>query len=164
MELKKGTSLIELVVVIGLIALLSLAMSAIMLSTIISSNRVRRLTELKQAGDIALNQIQTLIRNSRNIESCSSSANLLTTTNPDGKTTDIYSESDGVSTRIASNSGIYITPDTILVNNFDIICQPDDTTATIFKISFDLTHRVAAGNNRENSTIHFETTTSTRND
>lgn len=164
MEIKKGTSIIELVVVIGLISLLALAMSAIMLTTIISSNRVRRLTQIKQAGDIALNHIQTLIRNSRDIDTCDSENDILTTVNPDGATTDIMIEDDGTSTRIASNSGIYMTPNNLTVENFSITCEPESDNPVLFKISFDITHTISNGNDQENPSIHFETTTGIRNE
>lgn len=164
MEMKKGTSIIELVVVIGLISLLSLAMSAIMLTTIVSSNRVRRLTQIKQAGDIALNQVQTLIRNSRQIGACSSDNNILTTINPDGGVTDIMLEDDLGVNRLASNSGIYVTPSNLTISNFDITCEPNDTEPVLIKISFDMTQTSSSGNSREDASIHFETTTGIRNE
>ncbi len=164
MELKKGTSVIELTVVIGLISLLALAISAIMLSTTVTSNRLRRLTQIKQAGDYALTQIQTLIRNSRDIVSCDPDLDTITVINPDGGATDIMTEESGSSTRIASNSGIYITPDSLTVNAFSLSCEPNLTDPSLFKISFDLTQVESSGNSRENSTLHFETTTTIRNE
>lgn len=164
MEVKKGTSIIELVVVIGLISLLALAMSAIMLTTIVSSNRVRRLTQIKQSGDIALNQIQTLIRNSRHVESCDTDTDVLTTVNPDGGTTDIMVEDDGTANRIASNSGIYMTPNSLEVAGFSITCEPDEANPVLFKISFDMAHTISSGNERENPNLHFETTVGIRNE
>lgn len=164
MEMKKGTSIIELVVVIGLISLLALAMSAIMLTTIVSSNRVRRLTQIKQSGDLALNQIQTLIRNSRQIVSCDTDTDTLSTINPDGNTTDIMIEDDGTASRIASNSGIYMTPNTLEVSGFSITCEPDEANPVLFKISFDMAHTVSSGNERENPNLHFETTVGIRNE
>lgn len=164
MEVRRGTSIIELVVVVGLISLLALAMSAIMLTTIISSNRVRRLTQIKQSGDLAVNQIQTLIRNSSQIEACDTSTDILTTLNPDGETTDIMVEDDGTSTRIASNSGIYMTPNTLEVAGFSITCEPNEANPVLFKISFDMAHTVSSGNERENPNLHFETTVGIRNE
>lgn len=159
MEMKKGTSIIELVVVIGLISLLALAMSAIMLTTIVSSNRVRRLTQIKQAGDYALGQIQTLIRNARSIESCDPDTDTLTTINPDGGLTEISL----TNARIASNSGIYLTQDTLTASAFSITCEPI-TEPVLFQISFDLSQGSDSGNARENATLHFETTTTLRNE
>jgi len=159
MEMKKGTSIIELVVVIGLISLLALAMSAIMLTTIVSSNRIRRVTQVKQAGDYVINQVQTLIRNARYIESCDPANDVLTTLNPDGKTTEILLENG----RIASNSGTYMTSDTLTASNFTLSCEPTDNPVLI-KIEFDMTQKTVSGNARENSSLHFETTTNLRNE
>lgn len=164
MEMKKGTSIIELVVVIGLISLLALAMSAIMLTTIVSSNRIRRLTQIKQAGDLALNQIQTTIRNSRFIELCDAESAVLITANPDGGTTELMLEDDGTAPRIASNSGVYLTPNNLTVSNFSLTCEPDPLEPVLFEISFDLTHTDNSGNSREDSTLRFETTTTLRNE
>lgn len=163
MELKKGTSLIELVIIIGLISLLALAMSAIMLTTITSSNRIRRLTQIKQAGDYTLNQIQTLIRNSLNIESCDPDNNTLSTLNPDGNISNIFLEDYNDTTRVASNSGIYMTPSNLVVTNFTINCDPIDQPV-LFKIGFDIAQLDTSGKPHENATIHFETTTNIRND
>ena len=159
MEIKKGTSIIELVVVVGLISLLALAMSAIMLTTIVSSNRVRRLTQIKQAGDYALTQIQTLIRNARSIELCDPDTDLLMTVNPDGGTTEISLENG----RIASNSGVYLTQDTLTASAFSLTCEPA-TEPVLFQISFDLSQGNSSGNARESATLHFETTTTLRNE
>lgn len=159
MELKKGTSLIELIVVIGLVSLLALALSAIMLTTITSNNRVRRLTQLKQVGGSALNQIQTLIRNAQYIESCDNDNSLLTTINPDGHSTDLALESG----RIASNSGTYLTPPTLTVTDFTLTCD-DPTEPKLIYTRFTLTHAIDTGSDRENTSYTFETTTSLRND
>jgi len=160
MVIKKGTSIIELTVVIGLVSLLALSMSAIMLTTITSSNRLHRSTKLKQAGDYALTQIQTSIRNSRSIISCDEASSSLSLTNPDGDTTAIFLESN----RIASNSGIYLTPSTLLITNFVLTCQGDPSAPSLFKIAFDISEQNPSVKASENTTLHFETTTSTRND
>lgn len=167
MELKRGTSVIELTVVIGLISLLALAISAIMLTTTLSSNRLRRLTQIKQAGDFALTQIQSLIRNSRDIIACDPDADIITIINPDGGATDITLELDtetSTSYRIASNSGVYLTPNQLNVTAFNLSCEPNTTDPSLFKVSFDLSQLESSGNDRENSTLHFETTTTIRNE
>lgn len=165
MAVKRGFSIIELTVVIGLISLLALAMSAIMLSTIVSSNRIRRNTKIKQAGDYAVNQLQSLIRNSRGIVSCDSLSSTSTTDNPDGGTTTILMEQDsnGVD-RIASNSGVYLTPADLKITNYSLNCLPDDSNPKLVNISFDLSSLVTSTKAIENSTLHFTVTAELRND
>lgn len=161
---KKGNSIIELTVVVGLVSLLALAMSAIMLTTMTSSTRVRRLTKIKQAGDYALTQIQTQIRNTREVISCSPDDDTLSLRGQDGGVTDLLLESDSGVGRIASNSGVYITPTDLSVSNFTISCEPTSTEPTLFKFAFDLTDPNPNLKTSENSSLHFETTTGLRNE
>lgn len=165
MAVKRGFSIIELTVVIGLISLLALAMSAIMLSTIVSSNRIRRNTKIKQAGDYAAGQLQSLIRNSRGIISCDSNLGTSITENPDGGTTEILLERDtsGVD-RIASGSGVYLTPADLKITNYSLTCSPDDSAPKLVNISFDLASLVTSTKAIENSTLHFQVTAELRND
>lgn len=160
----KGFSVIELTVVIGLLSILSLAISAIMLSTIVSSNRVRTLTKIKQAGDYALNQLQSLTRNARGVIACDSGLNTVTLLNRDTNQTSLLLESDanGIP-RIASNSATYLTPGNLRVTNFNLDCQPDDDNPRLISVSFDLSTAVASTKNIENATLHFSTTSELRN-
>jgi prepilin-type N-terminal cleavage/methylation domain-containing protein len=146
-SLPRGFSLIELVVVIGLLALLMLAISGTMLMSVISSNRIRTATNIKQAGNYALGQIQTLVRNARSIESCSS--NTLIIQNLDGGQT-TFAVLDN---HIASGSA-YLTPDNLIVPFFNMTCEPA-VSPSLVKISFDLQDSV--------TTLHFETSVSLRN-
>ena len=159
MELKKvkGFSLVELIIVVGLLGILILAISSAMLMSIISSNRIRTTTKVKQAGNYAIGQLQTMIRNAKSITSCNSSTYTLTLVNPGGGSTVVDTEIVGSNTFIASNSGTYLTPTDVSVSNFILNCQPDE-------ISFDLTDTLSASQARENPTLHFETSVSIRNE
>lgn len=161
MALKQGNSVIELTVVIGLISLLAIAMSAIMLTTITSSNRVRLVTRIKQAGDYTLGSIQTQIRNAREVTSCDSSLDELIYTGQDGGSTTLTLETNSTIARIASNSGVFLTPSNLNISNFNITCEPSDTEPTTIKIDFDATDTVNRGN--VNPSLHFETTIGLRN-
>lgn len=164
MAVKSGFSLVELTVVIGLIALLAMAISAIMLTTIVSSNRIRTLTKIKQAGDYTVNQLETLIRNSRSISVCDSTNNTSTISNPDGGSTTIYLQADqsGVN-RVASGSGTFLTPPDLLVTNYKLTCAPNDISPRLVTISFDMSPLVASVKAVENGTLHFQTSVELRN-
>lgn len=165
MEVKSGFSVIELTVVIGLLSMLALAMSAIMLTTIVSSNRVRTLTKIKQAGDHSLNQLQSLVRNARGIVLCDSVNSTGTIINPDGRETTILLENDTDGTpRIASNSGIYLTPGDLKVANFGFLCSPSDDNPRLVTVSFDLSTLSVSTNPKENPLLHFTATSELRND
>lgn len=162
MALKRGFSLIELIVVIGLLSLLMLAISSTMLMSIVSSNRVRTITKVKQAGGYAIGQIQSMVRSAKSITTCDSATPGIILVGQDGGTTEIIAESDGTTTRIASNSGVYITPVNMETTTFAITCEPSEEEPTLIKFSFDLQDtRSAAGT--QNPALHFETSINTRN-
>ncbi len=121
---KKGYSLIELTIVVGLLSILSITISAIVLTTISSSSRIRNKVRVRQIGDYAVGQIETMIRNAREVLSCDSNNNLLILSNNDSNQTQIYLEGD----QIASNSGVALTPDDITITNYDLTCLPSDSS------------------------------------
>jgi type II secretory pathway pseudopilin PulG len=165
MAVKAGFSVIELTVVIGLIALLAIAMSAIMLTTIVSSNRIRSLTKIKQAGDYAVTQLQSLVRNARGITLCNSLDSTSTIINPDGGETTILLEPDDDDVdRIASNSGVYLTPGDLRITNYSLTCAPTDDNPQLITIAFDLSPLIESTKESENTTLHFVTTAELRND
>lgn len=161
---KNGFSLIELIIVVGLIAILMLALSSSMLMSVITSNRIRTTTKTKQAGNYALDQIQALIRNSKDITVCN--ATTVTVINQDGTTATI--ELNG--TRLTSNPNIYLTPigTTTSLAAPLFTCLPTDTVATtenktnLIKVSFDLRDS-ADSKPTENPRLHFETSINLRN-
>lgn len=160
----KGFSLIELIVVIGLISLLTLAISSIMLTSVITSTRIRTTTKVKQAGNYALTQIQGMIRNTKSVTLCDSTAHSLEIVGTDGGTTTIFStlDDDGVD-RIASGSATYLTPATINVTSFTLTCSPSDTEPKLVKVSFDLQDN-SSDTSVRNPILHFETSVNLRNE
>lgn len=162
---KSGFSLIELIVVIGLLSLLTLAISSIMLTSVITSNRIRTTTKVKQAGNYALGQIQGMIRNTKILTACNSDEHTLEIVGPDGGTTNIFTTLDTNGTlRIASNSAVYLTPETTQVSNFNLTCAPSDTEPALVKVSFDLQDNQSANNVARNPILHFETSINLRNE
>lgn len=160
---KSGFSLIELIIVIGLIAMLMLALSSAMLMSIVSSNRIRTTTRTKQIGNFALDQIQGIIRNSKDISICNSS--VVTVSNQDGTTSTISVEGS----RITSNSNIYLTPSGTTTTNFQFSCLPGDTPpisgqekSNVIKVSFYLKDATTT-RDTENPSLYFETSINLRN-
>jgi prepilin-type N-terminal cleavage/methylation domain-containing protein len=162
---KHGFSIIELIIVVGLLSILMLAISSSMLMSIVSTNRIRKATNTKQAGAYAINQIQSMLRNAREITICN--ATTVTILNPDGNTTTLSTQIVNSATRIASNSGIYLTPSSTTVSAFSFTCLPADTPSAtsetnLIKIAFDL-KEIGTARSSENPTLHFETSTNLRN-
>lgn len=161
---KAGFSLVELTIVVGLVALLAVAISSIVLVTIIQTTRVRNQIRTRQVGDYTIGQLQTMIRNAREVVACDSTANALEIGNPDGDTTLFIEETVGLATAIASNSGQYLTTqDTTTNSTFDLECLPSDTTPNLVKVSFDLQKIDGGERATENPAIHYETSVEIRN-
>jgi len=162
MALKRGFSLIELIVVIGLLSLLMLAISSTMLMSIVSSNRIRTVTKVKQGGGYAIGQIQRMIRSSKSITTCDTITPTISLVGQDGGTTEILTESDGTNVRIASNSGMYLTPANMEISAFTISCEPTSAEPTLIKFAFDL-RDTKSTQGIQNPSLHFETSVNTRN-
>lgn len=166
MALKRGFSLIELIIVVGLLSLIMLAISSSMLMTIVSTSRIRTTTKVKQAGNYALNQFESMIRSAKGLNSCNSTTSTANITNQDGNTTDIFLENS----QIASNSGNYLTPSNFTISTFVLTCLPGDTAAmsenntNLIKISFDLKDSQTTKRTTENPLLHFETSVNLRNE
>lgn len=161
---KQGYSLVELTIVVGLVAILAVAISSIVLMSVAQSTRIRTQIRTRQAGDYAMTQIQTMVRNARTITSCDSAGDTVTILNPDGRTTTFAAELGGDTTHIASNSATYLTPEDVTVgNSLSIECEPDDTDPKLISISFDLDKTDDTGRDLETPPIHFETAIEVRN-
>lgn len=164
MSYKSGYSLVELTIVVGLVAMLALAISSVVLISVTQSTRVRNQILTRQAGDYAVTQIQTMIRNARSVTACNSLGNTITILNPDGGSTNFYAQISADSVQIASNSGSALTPPELTVNSsFNIDCSPSDTDVRLVNLSFDLDRTQETGRDLETPPLHYETSIELRN-
>lgn len=169
---QKGYSLIELTVVVGLTSILAIAITAIMMSYLLSSSRIRTLIKIRQAGDLTITQIQQLIRNAKSIDECSSdndksTDDYLILTSQDGEQTTIQTEeiTPGFY-KIASTSAVrtrYLNTEDVPAQSFNLTCEPNDTNATLVKIFFTLANETASGRPFDSPTVNFETSIELRN-
>lgn len=162
-SLSRGFSLIELTVVVGLLSLLSLAIASVLLMSVTTTNRIRTLTKVKQAGNYALDQIQSLLRSAKAITACDNTTNSITIINPDGDETTLSS----TDTRLASSSGAltsaYLTPENLAISQWSLVCEPTENSPTLVTVSFSLTDP-SNTQVRESPTLHFETAINLRNE
>ncbi len=159
---KQGYTLIELTVVVGLVSILAISITAIMLSSLLSSTQIRRLIQVKQTGDYTINQIEQLLRNAQAITTCSSANNTITFVNQDGGETTI-SLSDSKIASSSSQATSYFNDATIPATNFNLDCFPDDSQPNLVKISFTLTPMINSNRPLDKPQINFETSVELRN-
>ncbi|MEI6690654.1 MAG: type II secretion system protein [bacterium] len=161
--MKKGFSLIELVVVIGITSILVISITSIAMTSLLNTARIRNLIHSRESGNSAINQLQTSIRNSRTITVCNSANNILTISNPDGNLTTYQTETIDTTTRLASNSGQYLTPADTTLTGFDINCFPTDQAPNLVQIKFTITNTSSGGKAAETPSIPYETSIQIRN-
>ena len=76
--LNKGFTLIEMVVVAGLIGVLSVGIVSIFISTIQGNYKAKLQAEIKEQGDFAISSMERTIRNSKTQPKCLASNTLVT--------------------------------------------------------------------------------------
>ncbi len=165
--MNRGFTLIEITIVAGLTTMLVLAGVALLLSSIVSTGRTNSVQFVKENGDYALGQMEFLLRNAVELQStCTTNLNQITLRSMDNGITTLMAETDGGITKIASNSGVYLTSDAVQLTagpRFDCYQSSDGLIQTV-KVSFTL-QRGTTGVDRDSevTTQSFQTTVTLRN-
>ncbi len=143
---QQGYTLVELVVVIGIVIVLLVSAVSLFYTTLIGGGKTNSAEAVKQAGQYALSQMSYLVYNSRklipNNQSvvCASGMTSLGIQNQDLATTIFSSQTVLGNVRIASNSGMYLTPGNMtVVSGPTFNCmQPTNGSPPVIQISFTL--------------------------
>ena len=168
---QSGFTLIELMIVTSLMVILTLTVSAMFMTFLITNARTNTKNTLKVEGSYALSQMEFLLRNSYKLvensdtQTCQSSMDSIRLESIDGGQTEFFLETAGSTTKIASNSGEYLTSDAVLAENLSFNCTEASSGNHTVTIDFDLTKLVPSVSNttNEDSTQHFSANISLRN-
>lgn len=159
---KKGFTLIEMLVVIGMLAIIVVVGSTSFFNLLKGSTKTRTVNLVKQNGDYAMGVMTRMIRNARKIDSdCDSGMDEITIINPDNYPT-TFSCLDNP---ISSNSASLISNQVKVANdNCSFNCQ----RTTIFEpdvvtINFTLSQAQVNVRPEEEVSIVFKTTVVLRN-
>jgi len=177
---QRGFTLIEILVVVGILAIIAVISSNMFFTVFKSSGKTKVLTKVKENGDYALSVMERLIRDSQEVvintdnKICESGMNYLKFKRTDGSTIEFGCLEEGTANgRIASNSA-RLTSSEVKVDScsFDCSCPvayPNCTSeGTKFypktiTIKFILSQIGATVRPEEEAIINFQTTVSTRN-
>jgi len=154
----KGFTLMEVLVVAGIMALFALTVVSVFLSTLRGGSKAQLLQILHQDGDFALERMVAMVRNSLEAD-CSSD---LTITNSDGLTTDFTMETDNSVVKIASNSSEFLTGEVADVSFLSFNCYDGYLGNQVVTISFTMTAGKATDQAQEKFTQDFATSVATR--
>lgn len=163
----KGFTLIEILVVVGVLAIIVTMGSSMFFSILKGSTKTKTANLVKQNGDYALEVIARMIRNAKEIDEntetpprrCELGMSKLKIKNPDGWSTEF--ECSG--STISSNSAAIISSQ-VKVDSCSFDCQSGGLLQPdVVKISFTLSQAQISVRPEEWVSINFNTTVSLRN-
>lgn len=169
---QKGFTLLEILVVVGVLGVVAVIGSNLLFTTLRGSTKARVLVEVKQNGNYAMEVMERMIRNARSLKSqCQSGMTEFRIENPDlGKTTFACLDVGMADPRISSGSGsplsyVRLTNDKVKVDSCTFDCQrgekgirPDTIT-----INFTLSQAQASSRPERQARVDFKTTVTLRN-
>lgn len=169
--MKRGFTLLELLVTTGIMTLVTVILTQVLFSTIHVNTKTEIMKEVKQNGDFALGIIIRMIQNGRAITSAcdGTTASSITLTNADGGETTFTCLPDSDVLRIASNSALLTSPKVTLTgvsctDAIDFVCTTAAGGTKSVKISFSLAQKGTPPSAYETAAGTFQTTVSVRND
>ncbi len=171
-----GFTLVEILVAIGIFALMSGVLSSVFFATLRTNTKTQIQKEVKQNGDFVLDIMTRMIQNSRKVSSACgslvSSNPSIDIVNPDGGTTTFECRDDGGILRIASTSAgvsAYLSSPSVTLAGtdcttalaFTCVVAPDGSQS--IKIDFTLTQKGSSPKTYEQASNKFGTTVTLRN-
>lgn len=163
---KKGFTLIEILIVVGVLGTVAVIASQFFFSILRGSTKARLLTEAKQSGSYALGVMERMIHNSGEIvintngNRCDPAMTKLKIANPDQGETEFACETDKISSNSASLTSNLVKP----INcSFDCTGGDPGIRPDTVEIDFTLIQAVDTGRPEEQVSIDFETTVTMRN-
>ena len=187
---KFGFTVIELLVVSGIISLMTVVIAQVFFTTIRTNTKSEVLREVKQTGDRTLDTMTRMIQNASsiiiNVSSCPEKGepsviiNELTLVNADGGNTTFTCDASSGIARIASASGslsTYLTGSTVTLLDTakTVSCSSGSTGALQFsctslgsvpslvQVNFTLRQKSESTSAFDSATMSFQTTVTIRN-
>jgi len=163
---KNGFTLLEMMMVIGILGIITVIGSGAFFSILRSSTKAKTLQMVKQNGDYAISVMERMIRNARVLVSPTSNSTVssITIKNPDGETTTFSCQEDQLT--IASNGASLLSSE-VKVSNcsniFDVTVGQAGIKPAVVEINFTLTQAGTTSRPEEQAEVNFQTTVSLRN-
>lgn len=158
----QGFTLIEIVVVAGIMALFSLTLISVFLATVRSGSKAQLLQAGHQEGDFALRQMAQVIRGAEAVV-CSPGGDSITITGTSGSEIIFSVVPDGGFPRVASDSSRWLTGKLAEVTNLSFVCYSSELGNYVVTLTLELNARPAGGGQVQEQFIQeFATSVSTR--
>ena len=172
--MKRGFTLIEILVSVGIIAIVGSVIAQSFFSMVRTNVKTNLLTTVKQNGDFSLNVVSRMIRNATSVTTICSSGGTTTSSlsllNNDGNSTTFNCQMDGTIARIASISATrteYLTNKNVTLGNsctdtLTFICTVYGDEKKEIQVLFTLSQLGAPEGQFEKASTAFQTTIVTR--
>ncbi len=160
MKNNKGFTLIEIVVVSGIMALFSITLISVFLATVRGGNKSQLIQTVHQEGDFVIKTISNEIRSAESVVCNGSSAEVTTLTG--SIITYSLVDDNGVS-RVASDSSTFLTGKKPSATQLAFTCNSGLLNSQVVTINLELSvEPVSGGQVQEKTTQTFATSVSTR--
>lgn len=167
---KNGFTLIEILVVLGLLSIVAAIGSNMFFTTFRSSTKTKVLTIVKQNGDYALSVMERTIRGAQEViensdgDICEENMNKVKIKNLDGSQIEFACVDEGTITgHIASDSSRLVSPE-VKLSACSFSCTSEgEFYPQIVNIDFNLSQALETTRLEEQASVDFQTTVATRN-
>lgn len=170
-RLKAGFTLLEMLVSVGVIAVISVVLSQVFIVTLRTNTKTELLKDIKQNGELALETMMRMIQSAKNV-TCPTTQSV-TVTGPDDGVTTFECSLSGSVTRIASTSAAgtkYLTADNTTLggsncaaSSLAFACAGGVGVPVSVTIGFRLSQAGVSGASFEEVSESFQTSVTTRN-
>lgn len=163
---KSGFTLIEIMIVVGILGIIAVVGSGVFFSILRGSTKTKTLQMVKQNGGYAISVMERMIRNARALTSptADSTVSSITIKNPDSGQTTFSCE--GTPAKIASN-GAFLLSNEVKVSNcnniFEVKVGQPGIRPAVVKINFKLSPAGTPSRPEEQAEVNFQTTVTLRN-
>lgn len=174
---QSGFTLLEIMVSIGIVAIVGVLISQVFFTTTRSNAKAELLKNIKQNGDFSVGLMGQIMRNANTITTACTETGTTTAsialTNPDGGSTTLGCLLDGTVTRIASTSASrtdYLSESSLTLGgtacngaSLSFVCTAPAGQPTTVAITFSLAQKGTPPDQFDRASASFQTTVALRN-
>jgi len=167
---EQGFTLVEILVVIGLLGIIVAIGSNMFFTTLRSSSKSKILTTVKQNGDYALATIERLIRDSEKVITnsdgslCVAGMNKIKTKRLNGDEIEFSCEGEGTTDSLIASNSARLTSSDVKVDSCSFDCSSQgEFYPQVVMINFTLSQAAVTTRPEEQASLNFKATVTTRN-
>lgn len=165
-----GFTLLETLVSLAIVAMVSVVLSQVFISTLRTNTKTEVLKEVKQSGDLAMESITRMVQNAQSV-TCPTGQSLAIV-NPDGNTTTVSCQDVSSVARLASSSAtatVYLSSETVTLGAacassiLQFTCTSVSGLPSLITVSFRMAQKGTPVDQFETASETFQNSVTMRN-